>query len=239
MICLRQQVEPIKTKAIVTRVTPYRESDMIVTLISVDRGKLTASARGCLKPRAKLRYSAEPFNFGEYVLNGKNGKYVITECSQIESFSGITADLEKYYAGFAILDALEKLTKDADAEIFALAIKSLGELAFGERSADRVATEFLLGALALGGVSLDFGHCNSCRCVLDGTAYFSDKDGVVCKHCKSFDDIAVDNVYRAYINGESSDTPHALAGQANVLLAELILRTLGVKLNTRYFTESI
>ena len=49
------QVEAIKTKAIVTRAVPYRESDMIVTLVSVDFGKITASARGCLKPKAKLR----------------------------------------------------------------------------------------------------------------------------------------------------------------------------------------
>lgn len=233
-------MEPIKTKAIVTRATPYKESDMIVTLISVDLGKITASARGCLKPKAKLRFAAEPFNFGEYVLSGKNDRYVITECNQIESFSGITADLSRYYAGFSILDALEKLSREADARIFALALKSLNELAYGEEStADEAVTEFLKGALMLGGVSLGFGHCNSCKCVLDGTAYFSDKDGVVCPHCRSYEDIAIDGIFRAYINGEAKGTPHALAGQANVLLAELIFRTLGVKLNTRYFTESI
>lgn len=233
-------MEPIKTKAIVTRAVPYGESDMIVTLISVDRGKISASARGCLKPKAKLRYAAQPFNFGEYVLNGKNGKFIVTECSQIEGFSAITADIERYYAGFSVLDALEKLTREADARIFALALKSLGELAYGaERSADAIVTDFLKGALELNGSALDFGHCNACRCVLDDRAYFSEKEGIVCKHCKAFDDIAIDGIYRAYINGENDNTPHTLAGQANVLLADLVYRMLGVKLNTRYFTEPI
>ena len=232
------QVEAIKTKAIVTRAVPYRESDMIVTLVSVDFGKITASARGCLKPKAKLRYSAEPFNFGEYVLNGKNDKYVITECNQIESFSEITADIERYYAGFAVLDALEKLSREADPRIFAHALKSLSELAYGEdKPAHVITTEFLKGVLDLNGASLDFGHCNVCKCMIDGAAYFSDKDGVVCPHCKSFDDIAIESVYRAYLNGETLDAPHTLGGQANILLANLLNRMLGVKINTRYFTE--
>jgi len=234
------QAEPIKTKAVVTRAVHYGESDMIVTLISVDRGKLTATARGCLKPKAKLRYSAEPFNFGEYVLSGKNGRYVITECNQIESFSRITEDIEKYYAGFAVLDALEKLTREADAEMFMHALKTLGRLAYEtDKNADVIMTEFLLGVLNLTGTTLDFGHCNVCKCDIEDTAYFSDKDGIVCKHCKSFDDIAVDNAYRAYINGEADDTPHTLRAQANILLADLVYRMLGIKINTRYFTEII
>lgn len=80
------QTADVKVKAVVTRAVPYNESDMIVTLVGVDTGVLTATAKGCLKPRAKLRYAAEPMNFGDYVLSGRNGRYVITECSQIESF---------------------------------------------------------------------------------------------------------------------------------------------------------
>ncbi|MCM1306578.1 MAG: DNA repair protein RecO [Bacteroides sp.] len=211
---------------------------MIVTLVSVDFGRISASARGCLKSKAKLRYAAEPFNFGEYLLSGRNDKYVITECNQIESFSAITADIERYYAGFAILDSLEKLSQEADARIFAHALKSLSELAYGdEKSAHLITTEFLKGVLDFNGASLDFGHCNVCKCVLDYDAYFSDKDGVVCKHCKSFDDIAVPSVHRAYLNGETPLAPYAVGGQANILLANLLNRMLGVKINTRYFTE--
>ena len=67
-------MEELKTKAIVVRAVPYHETDMIVTLVSLEYGKLTATARGCLKPKAKLRYAAEPMNFGDYLLSGKNGE---------------------------------------------------------------------------------------------------------------------------------------------------------------------
>ena len=48
------QTADVKVKAIVTRAVPYNESDMIVTLVGVDTGVLTATAKGCLKPKAKL-----------------------------------------------------------------------------------------------------------------------------------------------------------------------------------------
>ena len=83
-----------KVKAIVTRAVPYRDSDMVLTLVSLEEGRLTASARGCLKPRAKLRYAAEPMNFGEYMLAGKGDRYIVTDCVQYDSFSPVTADID-------------------------------------------------------------------------------------------------------------------------------------------------
>ena len=71
-----------KVRAIVTRAVPYREADLILTLVSPEEGRLTASAKGCLKPRAKLRYAASIMNFGEYMLSGKGDRYVVTDCVQ-------------------------------------------------------------------------------------------------------------------------------------------------------------
>ena len=123
------QTADVKVKAIVTRAVPYNESDMIVTLVGVDTGVLTATAKGCLKPKAKLRYAAEPMNFGDYVLSGRNGRYIVTECSQIESFSSITYDIEKYYAASMILETLQRGSKDANPDLFILSLKALDALA--------------------------------------------------------------------------------------------------------------
>ena len=39
----------MRTKALVLRETAYKESDKILTLLTQEAGKLTASARGCRK----------------------------------------------------------------------------------------------------------------------------------------------------------------------------------------------
>lgn len=234
------QTPALRTKAIVTRAVPFGESDMIITLVSVEYGKITATAKGCLKPKAKLRYSAEPLNFGDYVLSGKNGRYVVTECSQIESFAPITADIEKFYGATLILDVLQRLSQEPQPEIFVQSLRALSQLAYGEDETDCVLTDYMLALLEQNGSKLDFRHCNICACDIDGVAYFKDADGIVCEHCKGLlGGIQIDRTSRAYLAGEKRDIPHALRVKANLLLADFVNIMLGVHISTHYFTEQI
>lgn len=234
------QTADLKVKAIACRAVPYKESDMIVTLVGVDTGKITATARGCLKPKAKLRYSAEPMNFGDYVLSGKGGRYIITECSQIESFSQITQDIERYYAGALVLDVLQKLSPDPQPELFISSLKTLNNLAYTSDDADAIVTDFLLDVLKIFGNELDFKHCNVCKCNLESTVYFKDVDGIVCEHCKGLDGyIPIDVTTRRYLSGEERNITHNLRVKANLLLSELVYITSGVRIGTHYFTEQI
>lgn len=234
------QTADLKIKAIATRALPYNESDMIVTLVGVECGRITATARGCLKPKAKLRYSAEPMNFGDYVLSGRGGRYVITECSQIESFSSITADIDRYYAASLVLEVLQKLSVEPQPDLFVCALKTLNNLAYTDAETDEIVTDFLLETLKICGNELDFAHCNLCMCNLEGTAYFKDSDGVVCEHCKGLDGyIPIDETTRKYLSGENRAIPHALRVKANLLLSEFVYITSGVRIGTHYFTEQI
>lgn len=234
------QTASIKIKAIATRAVPYNESDMIVTLVGVECGKITATAKGCLKPKAKLRYAAEPMNFGDYVLSGKNGRYVITECAQIDSFSAVTKDIEKYYAASLVLEVLQKLSQESQPELFVIAVETLGELAYGELDCDCVVTDFLLRVLAENGSAPDFEHCSICGCDIEKTAFFKDGDGIVCEHCRGLNGaIPVDEITRRYITGRDRDISHALKVKANILLSEFVYIMLGVRIGTHYFTEQI
>lgn len=232
------QAVPIKTKAIVTRAVPYRESDMIVTLVSVELGRISASARGCLKPKAKLRYAAEPLNFGEYVLQGREGRYVISECNQIEAFSSVTAEIDRYYAACLVLETLDKLSREPQPQVFMSALTALGELAYSDRNCDMIVTAFLKSVIEYSGFALDFAHCNVCKCDIEGEAYFSDRDGIVCRHCKGMTDVPVDALSRAYIS-DGAEASHELIMGANNLLSNLVYLMLGVRIGAHYFTESI
>ncbi len=232
------QTADLKVKAVVTRAVAYKESDMIVTLVGVDTGVLTATAKGCLKPKAKLRYAAEPMNFGDYVLSGKNDRYVITECSQIESFSNVTCDIEKYYVASMVLETLQRGSKEANPELFVLSLETLDRLAYKDDCADDVARDFLLDFLDISGNRLDFEHCNACKCNIEGNAYFKDADGIVCEHCRGLDGILVDNVSRGYL-AKQTDISHPLKVKANLLLADFVYMTTGVRVSTHYFTEQL
>lgn len=230
--------DSIKTKAIAVRAVPFGESDMIVTLVGVEAGKITATAKGCLKRGAKLRFAAEPFNFGEYVLAGKNGRYIIAECAQIESFSDITTDLDRYYDGCLILEALSKLCEEPSQEVFMRALNALAALAYSKEDANCAVRDFLLGALEASGSAQDFSHCNICGCVIDGAAYFEESDGVVCEHCKDERAIAFESPLRAFLAGEKLQNATDEL-RANIRLLELVYIMLGVKISARYLSEQL
>ncbi len=228
----------LKTQAIVTRAVPYNESDMIVTLVSVEYGKITATAKGCLKPKAKLRFASQPMNFGNYLLSGKNGRYIIADCTQIESFNSITLDLEKFYAASLTLEVLQKLTKQQpQPKLFVRVLETLNALANTNEDTNEIVTDFLIGVIDDCGYSLDFAHCNVCGCLIDGDGYFVDADGIVCAHCQSVGAIPIDSVTRAYLAKQYTAIAPALKIKANMLLATLVYNMLGVRIDAHYFTE--
>lgn len=226
-----------KVKAIVTRAVPYREADLILTLVSLEEGKLTASAKSCLKPGAKLRYAAAPMNFGEYMLSGKGDRYIVTDCVQYDSFSPITADIDKYYAACLILEMLAMLSPEAQPSLFLHSVNELKAMAYENKAAADAVCDFLLHTLNDNGAGLDFSACSACRCILDGDASYSESDGVVCPHCASFDGIKIDAVSRAFLAGENREIPDSLKNRANIMLADFVYRTLGVRPDGSYFKE--
>ena len=226
-----------KVRAIVTRAVPYREADLILTLVSPEEGRLTASAKGCLKPRAKLRYAASIMNFGEYMLSGKGDRYVVTDCVQYDSFSVLTEDLGKYYAACFVLELLTRLSPEPQPQLFLHAAECLRDMAYGGAGAPEAACDFMKNALADNGSCPDCSTCAACRCVLDGAAVFTESEGVVCPHCAPQDGIAIDAVTRAYIAGERRDIPAELKTRSIMLLADLVQRMLGVRADSTYFRE--
>lgn len=228
-----------KVTAIVTRAVPYGDTDMILTLVSVEEGRLTVTAKSCLKPKAKLRYATEPMNFGEYMLAGKPERLVLADCVQFDSFSPITLDIEKYYASALILEGLQKLSLESNPTLFMHAIETLKAMAYEGKSAEDGVTDFLLNALADNGYQVDFNTCGSCGCILEEECVFSEKDGVVCSHCAEFKGIVIDAISRKYISGEDRNIPPQLKTKANMALADIIGQVLGLKIGKHYFTEFI
>ncbi len=226
-----------KVTAIVTRAVPYGDMDMILTLVSVEEGKLTVTAKGCLKPKAKLRYAAEPMNFGDYLLAGRPDRLVLADCSQIDSFAPITTDIEKFYAASLILEGLQKLSIDSQPRLFMHAIEVLKALAYEGRSAEEGVRDFLLYALQDNGYELDFSTCNLCKCILDGDCIFSEKDGIICPHCTEFSGVKIDSISRRYLSGDDREISTTLKNKANMTLTEIANQVLGLKLGKHYFTE--
>ncbi len=118
------------------RATDYKDSDKLITLYCAEKGKITATAKGVKKAKAKLKFCVSPFCFGNYQLAVKNGRYTVAGCDVYDGFFSLTTDIESFYAGGCVLEVLDKTTAEGDfiGELFTSALRTLNALCYDAKS---------------------------------------------------------------------------------------------------------
>jgi DNA repair protein RecO (recombination protein O) len=154
--------------AVMVRSVDYRDNDKILTLLTAERGKITAGIRGVKRAGAKLKFAAQPFCFAEYVLTEKGGKYTVINASENESFYDLRMDIGKFYAASAVCEAAEALTFEGDEcrDIFYETINALTNICNGDES--EALLKFLLTALEKSGYAVNCDNCAECGVSLVG-----------------------------------------------------------------------
>lgn len=180
----------IKLNAVALKSVDYKDNDKMLTLFSLEQGKIGAGVRGVKKAGAKLGFCVQPFCFAEYVLSVNGERATVVGATELESFYKIRLNPRAFYAGSGILEYLLKVceTNAPDEKLFFLAINSLKTLNFGEKSPECVLAEFLFNALYLSGYGISGVTCAGC----DKTAgeferaYFDFESGeLYCENCRT------------------------------------------------------
>ena len=158
----------VKVNALVVRTADYGENDKILTLLTAERGKLTAGIRGVKKAGAKLKFAAQPFCLAEYILTGRGGRYTVTGATEGESFYDLRLDIAKFYAASAACEAAASLTfeEDASPQIFSACVQALAAMCSGDEAFALI--KFLTAALSLSGYGFSAGGCSVCGKPLAG-----------------------------------------------------------------------
>jgi len=96
MLDIRQEVH-----GIVIKHSPVGDYDRIVTILTAEKGKINAFARGVRRMGARLSGSLEPLSLGSFFLYTRKNSYTINEVKINEYFEGLKQDLKKVsYASF-------------------------------------------------------------------------------------------------------------------------------------------
>ncbi len=153
----------VKVNAVMLRATDYKENDKILTLLTAEKGKITAGIRGVKKAGAKLKFAAQPFCFAEYVLARTGERYTVVGASENESFYDLRTDINKFYAACAAMEAADALTYEGEdcSRLFSSTVRLLSQICVGdERSA---LISYLLEALRYAGYGISLENCPYCR----------------------------------------------------------------------------
>lgn len=174
-----------KVNGITIKAVNYKESDKILTVFTLEKGKITVAARGVRKANSKSRGLAEPFCFAETVVAEKSGRYTASEVNVFDCFYDLRLDLKKYYSGLCALEFTDAFFPEetVSERYFALLVEFLQGLC-KTTEPYVILAEFFGDALKVVGYGVGFAACARCGNDIVGESYFSAVDaGIVCSDC--------------------------------------------------------
>lgn len=119
-----------QTEAIILRRTNYGEADRILNLLTPDRGKVSAIAKGVRKAKSKLAGGLELFATSQVTLSEGRGDMSLVTSARLERFYGnILHDYERMQLGYGLIKLVNKATETVtEAEFYYLLRDSFGYL---------------------------------------------------------------------------------------------------------------
>ena len=146
-----------KVKALCLRASDYGETGKILTLATLDNGKITANVRAVRSEKSKLKMCASPLCMGEYLLASKGKRYVVTGCTIEDSFFNCWNSVERYASAQVVLEVTDKITCEnvSCQEEVMLAIRAITAVNYGETTPYIYLAWYLANILLHIGVDVD------------------------------------------------------------------------------------
>ncbi len=100
----------------VLKAEPIGEYDRRIVILTKEKGKISAFARGARKQGSRLLAATNPFSFGEFKLYAGRNSYSIMEASISNYFEGLREDFEGAYYGMYFLEMMDYYTRENNDE---------------------------------------------------------------------------------------------------------------------------
>lgn len=155
-----------RAEAIVLRTHKLGEADRIITLLTRERGKVRAVAKGVRRTKSKFGARLEPFSRVDLlVFEGKNLD-IITQAESLNAYGqDLALDYSLWTAGQTMLETADRLTPEDSVSAesqYLLLVGALRTLVSGEHAASLVLDAFLLRSLSMAGYSPTLNACVVC-----------------------------------------------------------------------------
>lgn len=145
--------EQIRDKGIIIKAEPIGEYDRRVVILTENRGKISAFARGARRPNSKFVASTNPFVFGNISLFAGRNSYTLTDMEAVEYFDSLRLDFDKSMYGMYFLELTDYYTRENndDRDMLKLLFVSLKALSRGLIDNRLIRAIFELRAVAVNG----------------------------------------------------------------------------------------
>lgn len=175
----------ITVTGIILSAGPIGEYDRRLVLLTKEKGKISAFAKGVRRPTAMLSGCSQPFVFGTFTLYEGKNSYTLQNVEVENYFAGLRDDLELLYYGVYFCEFAEALTREglpAKEELKVL-YRSLGALMKCSIGAKLVKSVFELKMLSVSGISPQVFECVKCRGKEALVRFYPERGGCICRSC--------------------------------------------------------
>ncbi len=154
----------VTVKGLVLRVTAYKETDALLTLLTEDLGKITVKARSLRRKNNPLSATCQLLAYGEFTLFEYRGMYTINEASGIMLFSQLHRDIVKLSLGTYFAQVAEALSQEdvPNPELLSLTLNCLYALCKLSASEQQIKSVFELRSACIAGYMPDLNGCYRC-----------------------------------------------------------------------------
>ena len=143
----------LKTQGLVLRVTEYRDSDAILSVLTRGQGLMTFKARGVRSRRSQIKSACQLLAFSEFTVLERQGYYTVSEAVCIEMFQPMRNDIELLSLCSYFAQAAELLSQQDvnDGEVLSLTLNAIYALCKLKRPQPLVKAAFELRMMVIAG----------------------------------------------------------------------------------------
>ena len=238
----------IEVEGIVLTTTNYSESSKILNVLTKEYGVIGIMAKGCRKPKSKLRSVSNKLVYGKFNIYYKeNALSTLISVDLINSYPNILKSLTNISYASLIIDLINQVSKENnDNSLFTLTKNALDKINEGYNPL--VITNILeLKCLEYLGVMPNLDECALCGSKKDIVTIDASRGGYICRNCHTNEKIISEKtvkLLRMYYYVDIAkitklDVKDSVENDINIFLEDYYDRYTGVYLKSKNFIKQV
>lgn len=180
----------IEVTGMVLLAGPIGENDRRVEILTKERGRISAFAKGARRQNSPLLSVANPFVFGTFTLYVGKNSYTLLSAKVENYFGELRSNIDGAYYGMYFLEVASYFTREGNDEtqMLKLLYQSLRALMKDSISQPLIKVIFEMKAMVVQGEGLEVFQCVSCgdndyKNLSESTKLCISEGGLMCKTC--------------------------------------------------------
>ena len=182
----------LKLTGIVLSSMPVGDYDRRVSLITCEKGRISAFARNARRPMSTLRAISMPFTYGRFTVFAGRDSYSVNGCEDTVYFDSLSTDLDKTYYGMYFCELMSFFTREnsEEREQVKLLYTALKALQDGKLPLPFIRSIFELRCLANYGEAPNIFECSECNRKTESNLWlFNHRKGTLkCRYCANINE---------------------------------------------------